>query len=150
MFYRFLNRISRLHIDLQHLILITFPRTPECYEMYLYLRDDVEPGVFSSKLKTHPTYSKSIISHLDAPTLTNYYHHSSTIHSKEWQLKDGRRHRRGDECAYVYYNTDGTIVCQSWWKNGVRHRDTGPAYIVYYGDKIRLQVWYKNGYELYK
>jgi len=39
----------------------------------------------------------------------------------EWYL-DGKRHREGDLPAIEYDN--GT---KSWWKNGLRHRDDGPA-----------------------
>ena len=32
--------------------------------------------------------------------------------------KENKRHREGDKPAYVWYNIDGSIYRQSWWKEG--------------------------------
>lgn len=161
MFHRYLQRlcyrINRLHIDLQHLVIITFPRTQECYKVYLHLRDDAR--IFSSKLTKHPVYSKSIISYLDVPTHTTYYDQNHKIRSQEWFNKNRQRHREGDEPAIIRYGINGQIFTQEWYKDGYRHRDIDePAYVSYHDDvlkchshvyynngKIDHQVWYKHG-----
>lgn len=120
-----LNRLSRLHTDLQHLVVLTFPRTQNNFQLYLRLRDDVELGVFSSKLKNHAVYSKSIISHLDVPSITGYYMNGQIKYQK-WLNKDEEKHRESESGgpAYIeYYENNGNghdaqIEMMSWYKDG--------------------------------
>lgn len=114
------------------------------------LRDDVELGVFSLKLATHPVYSKSIIDHLDAPTHTTYYDNGQ-IYTQYW-IKDEYMHRCEDLPANIIYYENGQIQTQEWRKNGRLHRENNkPAYIKYRESKEHIQsildveVWYKNG-----
>lgn len=141
------NRVSLLNVDLQHLIVITFPKSQYYHQLYLYLRDDFEPNIFSSKLKTHVVYSKSICSHLDVPSIIVYYPNGQ-ISVKKWYNRNEELHRESG-CAYIKYNKNGQIESQSWWKNGNLHRDTvhdGPAYIHYYDNgQFDYLEWHKNG-----
>lgn len=153
-----LYRISRLNIDLQHLVIITFPRTRDSYELYLFLRDNESTSprlvaytrVFSNKLITHPVYSKSIINHLDIPSTTKYYVNGQ-ISSQTWKNKKGDIHRYTyngiDLPAYINYHENGCIHIQEWYKDGNLHRDTDlPAHISYYANgKLAFQSWWKNG-----
>lgn len=144
--YRLLNRISRLNVDLQHLVVLTFPRTQSSYEVYLYLRDNDRIRVFSQKLTTHPVYFKSIVEHLDVPTFTvNYY--GGIIRCQAWHNKDYEYHREGDLPAVIEYYEDGNIRCQEWYKNGNLHRENNKyAYIKYhFNGMIECQKWSING-----
>lgn len=182
-FYRLLNRITRLNVDIQHLLVLTFPKSQSSYRLYLLLRDNATTStstststtILSSKLATHPVYSKNIIDHLDVPTYINHYgdgniysktwckigimrhrecdlpalivyHYNGKIMEQVW-YKYGKVHREGDGCAYIKYYENGQIQLQSWWKDGVRHREGDlPAIIRYYKNgKGECEVWYKDG-----
>lgn len=54
-----------------------------------------------------------------------------------WYNKDGQLHREDDKPA-VICSRDGTEI---WYKNGLRHRDNGPAFV----RRNETQEWIKNG-----
>lgn len=142
------HRVRRLHVDLQHLVILTFPRTQSIYKLYLLLRDDDHDcnRVFSSKLKTHPVYLESIIDHLDVPTKIERYCNGK-LHLKKWLKKHGMYTREGDKPSEISYHENGQIESQSWWKNGRLHRyNNKSAFISYYPNgQIRCQSWWKDG-----
>jgi hypothetical protein len=75
---------------------------------------------------------------------TRYMSPSQELISVEYK-KDGKRHRDGDEPAYVQY-TGNVIDSESYYKEGVEHRDGDkPAYIKYMGGKVTRMTYYKNG-----
>lgn len=114
-------RLHRLHIDLQHLVVLTFPKTQTHFGLYLLLSHPIA-NVFSEKLTTHPVYSKSISTHLDSPDYVIYYK-NGRVQSEMWR-KNGHVHREGDLPAFVSYYENGQICSQSWHKHGRMHRDT--------------------------
>ena len=64
--------------------------------------------------------------------------------SEEW-FKGNRRHRE-DGPAIIIYLENGTIIKEEWYKNDLLSRENGPAHIAYYenGNK-ETEGWYKNG-----
>lgn len=143
MIHRILNRINSLNVDLQHLLVLTFPRDTSSYRLYLDLKNC---GVFPNKLTTHSIYSKSIINYLDIPTNIIHYENGQ-IQYRAW-YQNGVPHREGDLCAIEWYYINGQIAQQEWWINGNRHRETDdePAFIEYRDNgKILHRAWYKYG-----
>lgn len=145
-----IDRVNRLNVDLQHLVILKFPRTSENYDLYFEV---LEEKLFSKKLKNHPVYDKSIIEHLDPPTKIGTYTHKNYQNVyHEWNNKKGYKHRRKDLPAAIGFYKNGRVHFQSWWKNGNKHRDSTelsenlPARIEWYEDgKLKYQEWWKKG-----
>ena len=72
------------------------------------------------------------------------YREDGTVKSETW-YQDGVPHRDGAP-ASTYYDTDGNIQCEEWYQGGKHHRDDGPAVTSYYPDgSIARQEWWHHG-----
>lgn len=58
---------------------------------------------------------------------------------KIW-MRNERRHRDHDQPAEIWVSGSKT-----WWVNGERHRENGPAEIIMYGGKVLSKAWYWRG-----
>jgi len=61
---------------------------------------------------------------------------------EEWH-KDGVLHRE-DGPAYVEHRPSGTVV-ERWHKDGIHHREDGPAYVERRPNGTVVEWWYRNG-----
>ena len=62
--------------------------------------------------------------------------------------KDGVLHREGGP-AYVERRRDGTAVIEWWYRNNKLHREGGPAWVRHHTDGTVIEQWYRNG-KLYR
>lgn len=63
---------------------------------------------------------------------------------------DNSKLHREDGPAIINYNSNGNILDEIYFINGLEHRSDGPAVIQYYTadehkNKIKREVYYKNG-----
>ena len=72
---------------------------------------------------------------------------TGTVVSEVW-YRFGKEHRDGDLPARIYRSHDtGRIVHEEYMKNGMTHRETGPAIINYHPDTgrpYRWEYWYND------
>lgn len=63
---------------------------------------------------------------------------------KIW-YRHGIRHRDGDLPAYIADTETGRVFIEGYYKDGKKHRENGPAYIVYSPDgTANTKQWYLN------
>jgi len=61
----------------------------------------------------------------------------------EWWYRNGVLHREGGP-AYVKRHPDGTVVEKRWYRNDKLHREDGPAYVERRPDGTVVEAWYRN------
>jgi antitoxin component YwqK of YwqJK toxin-antitoxin module len=67
------------------------------------------------------------------------YYSNGNIYSKSYYI-NGERHRE-DGPAFIYYNEDGNIHYEAYYINEKKHREDGPAIIGYHQNG---NIWYKE------
>lgn len=73
-------------------------------------------------------------SNKNGPAYIQYYE-SGGIKQEEYKV-DGKLHRDGDQPALIFYNEDGEITGERWWKNGTAWRENGAALVNYKNSKV--------------
>ncbi len=73
---------------------------------------------------------------LRSPSYERIYTSESTIESRRFTNKAGRKHREGDKPAFMLYEDGGNILSEQWWREGKLHRD---------GDKPSMRTFHENG-----
>ena len=72
-----------------------------------------------------------------------YYDSNGDIRREEW-YKDGKQHRLGRP-AVIWHHGNGIIAIEEWIKNNKHHRLDGPAIIWYRNNgDIKSEYWYIN------
>jgi antitoxin component YwqK of YwqJK toxin-antitoxin module len=65
---------------------------------------------------------------------------SGRLKSVEY-TKDGLPHKE-DGPAFISYYVNGNVQCAAWYKEGIRHRIDGPAFLDYHDDgSLREESW---------
>ena len=84
------------------------------------------------------------IHRIDGPSIIEFYENGH-IKSTSWYI-NGRLNRMEDLPSIIGYDNNGQrqIISKNWFKDGVRHRDNGPAFINYNNGQI-IKKWYKDG-----
>jgi antitoxin component YwqK of YwqJK toxin-antitoxin module len=77
---------------------------------------------------------------------TETYYENGQINYQSWWINGNRHNENGP--ANISYYENGQIQYQSWYINGNRHNENGPSDIWYYENgQIQYQSWYINGKE---
>lgn len=72
-----------------------------------------------------------------------YRNYNNIITKQSWYC-EGVLHRN-DGYADIMTNNEGNIIYVKWYKNGKLHNDNGPAYIQHYNNgNIKSKTWYQN------
>jgi len=86
--------------------------------------------------------------HLSDPNGHFRLNHSDDFVGKEieeWRL-DGKLHREGDLPAVIVRDPDtNAVLRQDWYRNGIEHRDGGPALIMHCDDGLTIWEWKECG-----
>lgn len=103
LFNRLFNRVTRLNVDLQHLIVLTFPRTQSSYKVYTqkWWKDG------------------KLLRENDGCAVVQYYQNGN-IHTQGW-WKNGKKHRDNGQSAIITYDINGQIISQETWMEGYRY-----------------------------
>ena len=63
----------------------------------------------------------------------------------EWWYLDGKKHRE-DGPAWIVYYPNGQVQTEQWWLDGQGHREDGPAWIEYSKEgQVEIDTWYLDG-----
>jgi hypothetical protein len=80
----------------------------------------------------------------DGPAIVIRNRRTGIVLREEYFYLD--KEHRTDGPAMVCRNENGSLDCESWYRDGFLHRDGAPAHRAYRPDGSRLaEVWWKNG-----
>ena len=71
------------------------------------------------------------------------YHDNGNVLSESYYL-NGKRHRENGP-AFIFYYKNGKIYFEHYYLNDKYHRENGPAVIFYDNGKIESERYYLNG-----
>lgn len=100
-----------------------------------YLNND------NTRIEYHYEYDN----HHSSNNLANYFVFENNIKIVEGYYINNLCHREEDKPAIIQYYEDGSVKCEFYYKNGKRHRDNGPASIIYVNGNVIGRAYFKYG-----
>lgn len=74
-----------------------------------------------------------------------YYPKSDKVRFQAW-CKNGKLHRENNQPALIKYSKNGNLLSKTWFLDGEKHREFGPAHIDYdFNQGVIEYYWYHNG-----